>query len=185
MRPVILLGRFCARRAFSQAPKNAANPGRWQSRFRFRASGHSSWQQNPQFKSRVLKATANAALGTAVFVGLSEKDNGGTEQTAEGRMLEVSRAELKKSVDEDERGVYRFGHKIIIFLDFYFWEPLCTGVRFVELVCIFIPVIFAVPAIWIGSRQPDRDNERTGTLWWYHFLVKAMETAGPAFIKVC
>lgn len=99
-------------------------------------------------------------------------------------MLEASRAELKKTVDDDARGLYRFGRELVIFLDLYFWEPLCTGVRFVELVFIFIPVILTVPAIWIGRRQPSRDNERSGTLWWYHFLVRTMEAAGPAFIKL-
>ncbi|KAK6858171.1 ABC1 family protein [Apiospora arundinis] len=44
-------------------------------------------------------------------------------------------------------------------------------------------VILAVPAIWVGTRQPDHDNERSGTLWWYGFLVQAMEWSGPAFIK--
>lgn len=184
MRPVILLARSCARRGFSQATKNATNPGRWHSTFRARGFGPIA-RHNHRFNGRILKATAGAAaLGTAVFVDLSEKEDGDTEQTAEGRMLEASRAELKKAVNEDERGLYRFGHKIVLFLDVYFWEPLCTGVRFVELLFIFIPVIISVPAIWVGSRRPDRDNERRGTLWWYSFLVKSMERAGPAFIKV-
>ncbi|KAI0382237.1 ABC1 family protein [Hypomontagnella monticulosa] len=185
MRPAVLLSRFCARRVSLQAPKTVANNlGRWRSTFRFRAPS-SSPRQSSRFKGRILlTATANVALGTAAFVKLSEKDNGNTENTAEGRMLEASRDELKKTVDDDERGLYRFGHKFFIFLDLYFWEPLCTGIRFVELVFIFIPVIFTVPAIWIGTRRPDRDNERSGTLWWYNFLVKSMERAGPAFIKL-
>jgi aarF domain-containing kinase len=53
-----------------------------------------------------------------------------------------------------------------------------------HLAIIFIPVVAAVPAIWIGRKVQDHDNARTGTLWWYRFLVKAMERAGPAFIKV-
>ncbi|KAI1760643.1 ABC1 family protein [Hypoxylon sp. FL1150] len=183
MRSVILLARSCARRGFPQATKNALHPGRWQSTFRTRVLGVPS-KPNPRFNGRVLRASAGAALGTAVFVNLSEKENGDTEQTAEGRMLEASRAELKKSVNEDERGLYRLGHKIILFLDTYFWEPLCTGVRFVELVFIFIPVIISVPAVWVGRRRADRDNERSGTLWWYDFLVRSMERAGPAFIKL-
>ncbi|XXG96020.1 hypothetical protein Hte_002297 [Hypoxylon texense] len=184
MRPVILLARSCARRGVFQATKNAANPGRWHSTFRTQVF-RLSLRHNPRSSGRILKATAGAAaLGTAVFVDLSEKDNGDTEQTAEGRMLEASRAELKKAVEEDEKGLYRFGHRIILFLDVYFWEPLCTGVRFIELVFIFIPVIISVPAIWVGTRHPDRDNERGGTLWWYGFLVKSMERAGPAFIKL-
>jgi len=52
-------------------------------------------------------------------------------------------------------------------------------------VIIFVPVIVAIPAIWIGDRVKDRDNERKGTLWWYGFLVSSMERAGAAFIKVC
>ncbi|PSK42259.1 ABC1 family protein, mitochondrial [Elsinoe australis] len=49
---------------------------------------------------------------------------------------------------------------------------------------IFVPVIITVPAIWIGSRQKDKDDERSGTIWWYGFLVSSMERAGAAFIKL-
>jgi aarF domain-containing kinase len=130
-------------------------------------------------------AGANGALATAAFVQLSEEENNGPEDTGEKRMLEVSRKEIKKKVDDDDRGFTRLRHQVVLFLDLYIWEPLCTGARFLQLVAIFVPIIFAVPVIWIGPRQPDRDNERTGTLLWYGFLVKAMEWAGPAFIKVC
>ena len=104
---------------------------------------------NPGFTQKVLSAAATGALGTAAFVQLSESDNGGTEQTAEGRMLEVSRDELKKEVDESERGLWRLGHQILFCVDLYLWEPLCTGIRFLHLVIIFVPVILAVPAIWV------------------------------------
>lgn len=129
-------------------------------------------------------AAATAALGTAAFVELSEKENNGPEDTGERRMLEVSRKEIKKAVGENDTGLTRVRHHIVLFLDLYIWEPLCTGVRFLQLVVIFVPVLLTVPAIWIGPRQPKRDNERAGTLWWYGFLVKAMEWAGPAFIKL-
>lgn len=131
-----------------------------------------------------MAAANGAALGTAAFVQLSEEENDGTEQTAELRMLKVSREEIKKKVNENDTGLKRIGREIVLFLDLYIWEPLCTGVRFLQLAAIFVPVILAVPAIWIGPRQPDRDNERSGTLFWYGFLVQAMEWAGPAFIKV-
>ncbi|KAK3342621.1 ABC1-domain-containing protein [Neurospora tetraspora] len=127
---------------------------------------------------------ANGALATAAFVSLSEEDNNGTEQTFEQRMLQVSREEIEKKVGEDVTGLKRIVKKIVLFLDLYIWEPLWTGIRFLELVAIFVPVIITVPAIWFGERQPDRDNERSGTLWWYGFLVQAMEWAGPAFIKL-
>lgn len=126
-----------------------------------------------------------AALSPAVFVQLSEEDNDGTEQTAEGRMLEASRQEISKTLAADDHGFSRFRHAVVLYLDVYLWEPLCTGLRFLHLVVIFVPVIVTVPAMWLGTRDKERDSERTGTLWWYRFLVQAMERAGPAFIKVC
>ncbi|KAK1754286.1 putative serine/threonine-protein kinase abkC [Echria macrotheca] len=135
-------------------------------------------------RSGILLAAANAGLATAAFVQLSEKENTNAEDTAEMRMLEVSRREIKKTVSEDDRGLTRLRHQVLVFLDLYVWEPICTGVRFLQLAVIFVPVILTVPAIWLGPRQPHRDNERSGTLWWYGFLVKSMEWAGPAFIKL-
>lgn len=125
-----------------------------------------------------------AALATVAFVELSQQENGHVNETAEQRMLEVSREEVKKGVAKEARGLARVGQSIVYVLDTFFWEPLCTGVRFLHLVIIFVPVIVSVPAIWIGRRQPHRDNERSGTIWWYGFLVNAMELAGPAFIKL-
>jgi aarF domain-containing kinase len=187
MRFLPFAARLCARQSIPRAPiRSVANIGRWHSthtlpRKIVRNSGRTS---RPNGRV-ILKATASGALlGTAAFIKLSEKSNDGTEQTAEGRMLQASREELEKTVDEDKRGLSRFAQQVIIFLDVYIWEPICTGVRFCQLVVIFVPVILSVPAIWIGRRQPDHDNERSGTLWWYNFLVWAMEAAGPAFIKV-
>ncbi|TDZ31980.1 ABC1 family protein [Colletotrichum spinosum] len=114
----------------------------------------------------------------------SRWNNGGTDQTGEKRMLEVSRSEIKKKVAEDDRGISRVWHTVKLVVDIYIWEPICTGIRFLHLAAIFVPVLLAVPAIWVGKRKPDRDNERSGTLWWYSFLVQSMEWAGPAFIKL-
>lgn len=140
-------------------------------------------------KSRILLASVNGAgLGAAAFVQLAEKDSPGADGDDEGtlelRMLEVSRAEIAKTLSDDDHGIVKFGKSIVLFLDLYIWEPFCTGLRFLQLAGIFVPVLLSVPIIWFGSRQPDRDNERTGTIWWYEFLVKGMEWAGPAFIKL-
>jgi aarF domain-containing kinase len=130
-------------------------------------------------------AAANGgALGAAAFAELAGKDNADAGDTGELRMLSASRAEIAKQVPDDDRGLARVGHAVVLFLDVYVWEPLCTGVRFLQLVAIFVPVIVCVPAVWFGRRQKERDGERSGTLWWYGFLVRAMEHAGPAFIKV-
>ncbi|KAK3316638.1 hypothetical protein B0H66DRAFT_299997 [Apodospora peruviana] len=160
---------------FSSSRRAAARPQ--SSQWSWRAHSSAS-------RTRILLASGNGVLATAAFVELSEEDNTGTDKTSEIRMLEASREEMKKVVDENDRGLTRLRHQIVLFLDLYIWEPICTGVRFLQLVVIFVPVILTVPTIWVGRRQPDRDNERTGTLWWYNFLVKAMEWAGPSFIKL-
>lgn len=149
----------------------------------YSGGGGGKWYKKPPRHNGIVY-TAAAVLSPAVFVSLSEKDNDGTEQTAEGRMLEASRDEIRKKVGDDVHGLRRFGQSILLVLDVYIWEPLCTGLRFLHLFVVFVPVIITVPAVWIGPRQKNRDNERSGALWWYWFLVKAMEQAGPAFIKV-
>ncbi len=155
---------------------------------RSRLSSSSLWRSPPWIGRpgrRTLRAAASGtALGAVAFVELSEKDNSGTEQTAEKRMLEASRTEIDPKVAPDVAGLARLGHDLVYILDRFVWEPLCTGVRLLQLVVIFVPVIAVVPVIWLGKRRPDRDGERSGTLWWYGFLVQGMEKAGPAFIKV-
>ncbi|TQS33804.1 hypothetical protein Golomagni_05839, partial [Golovinomyces magnicellulatus] len=182
MNTAFVFGRFCARSILRQQCKSV--PRFNTSNFRQLHTRQTSWRQNNS-KRFILQASAGAAgLGTATFVELSQQDNGSTGETGEHRMLEISREEIRKKVADDEHGVSRIVHEIALFIDLYIWEPICTGARFVQLVVIFVPVIISVPAIWIGSRNAKRDNERSGTLWWYNFLVNAMELAGPAFIKL-
>jgi aarF domain-containing kinase len=180
MRSAVALGRLCLRQTGYRPQPAIFRHIQAASRRTYRSAGRQFFRQPP---SRGL-IWAAAGLTPAAFVYLSEKDNEGTEQTAEGRMLEASREEIQKKLSDDDRGISRLGNGIILFLDLYIWEPICTGVRFLHLVFIFVPVIASVPALWIGTRDKTRDNERSGTLWWYKFLVKSMERAGPAFIKV-
>ncbi|KAK8001163.1 ABC1 family protein [Apiospora marii] len=191
MRTALLFGRLCARRGTAQiAPKlprcfsRRSQPSTLSAFKRFSSSSGS--RSRPAQSTVLLAAAQGTLLGTAAFVKLSEKDNepGDEDQTSEGRMLEVSRDEIEKKKDDTSHGFTKLRHNIVYYLDVYLWEPLCTGVRFLQLVTIFVPVILAVPAIWIGTRQPDHDNERSGTLWWYGFLVQSMEWSGPAFIKL-
>lgn len=114
---------------------------------------------------------------------LSEEDNG-DGKTPEEHMLEASREEIRKGIPETAQGLTRAWKAVYLFLDLYLYEPIATGFRFFQLAFIFIPVIATIPVIWLGRRIKKRDSERAGTLWWYNFLVKSMERAGPAFIKV-
>ncbi|KAI1110417.1 hypothetical protein F5Y14DRAFT_429009 [Nemania sp. NC0429] len=188
MRSLHFFARFCTRqiKIAPRAPTRSTIANFYSRSYFTSRSTLSRVPPGPKYRAKgaVLTAAVNGALGTVAFVQLSEKDNGGTEQTAEGRMLQASREEIAKTVDEDRTGISRWTQKAVIFLDVYIWEPMCTGLRFCQLFVIFVPVILSVPVIWIGRRQPDYDNERSGTLFWYNFLVWSMETAGPAFIKL-
>ncbi|KAF9428503.1 hypothetical protein BGZ94_002173, partial [Podila epigama] len=69
-------------------------------------------------------------------------------------------------------------------LEDYVIHPTLTIWRFGVLAVIFLPLILTAPAVFIGERIKDKDDERSGTLWWYSLLVRHMEMAGPTFIKL-
>ncbi|GAM91506.1 hypothetical protein ANO11243_095580 [Dothideomycetidae sp. 11243] len=99
-------------------------------------------------------------------------------------MLEASRKELEESVPDYLKGSKTVRVGAWHFIDTYIIEPIATGFRLLHLMIIFVPVIATVPIIWFGARIKDKDNERSGTIWWYGFLVRSMERAGAAFIKL-
>jgi aarF domain-containing kinase len=92
--------------------------------------------------------------------------------------------------------ILRFFSSIGNFLHIYIVEPLGTGKRFLVLVSLFLPVLLTLPMVWVGRRREkgkgrkgrrvrkDEEGQRWGALWWYGFLVRQMERAGPTFIKV-
>lgn len=137
---------------------------------------------------------ATAALSPAAFIQLSEKqDDQDDGLTGEQYMLEASRAELAEQAPSWLGDSKRVRRSIWRFVDGWIVEPIATGLRFLHLVFIFVPVIATVPMIWVGSRMDvgdadggdgEKSGERWGTVWWYGFLVSSMERAGAAFIKV-
>lgn len=182
MRTAAFIGRFRLNCGGSQLLRFAPR-----SQFRFPRPQY--WNQRNGWRrvgsrTRVVGTVLLGALTPATFLELAEKGNGGGEKTRELKMLEASRSEIEKTVDDDARGLSRVLQKLQILYCKYIYEPIATGLRFFHLVIIFIPVIVTVPAIWFGRRVKSRGGERTGTLWWYGFLVSSMERAGPAFIKV-
>ncbi|EMC92713.1 hypothetical protein BAUCODRAFT_259486 [Baudoinia panamericana UAMH 10762] len=126
-----------------------------------------------------------AALSPAVFVSIAEDEGSDRHgKTHEEQMLELSRQELEERVPDRLKHSRKWRRALWKFLDGWIVEPIATGFRFLHLVVIFVPVLVTIPLIWFGPRQADRDNERSGTLWWYGFLVSSMERAGAAFIKL-
>ncbi|KIX02405.1 uncharacterized protein Z518_08346 [Rhinocladiella mackenziei CBS 650.93] len=177
MRSLFLFGRFTGRRGFVHfccgIPRRQPSFSRWTRKY--------SLKDPRQRRNPTLLAVA--ALSPIAFVELRENH---TEegQTGEMQMQEVSRQEISPPIPEDAHGLQRLYKTIIYVLDQYIYEPLATSFRFLHLVVIFVPVIATIPAVFIGPRRKDRDNERAGTIWWYGFLVNSMERAGPAFIKL-
>ena len=179
MKAPFVFTRVCLRRGASCASR-AVPPGqhcfsRWSRKYSLK----DPWQRS-HISGKILLC---AALSPAAFIQISQEENG-DGKTAEEHMLEVSREEIRKKIPDDVHGLSRLLRGISLFLDVYVYEPIATSFRFLHLVIIFVPVIITIPAIWIGRRRKDRDYERSGTLWWYGFLVMSMERAGPAFIKV-
>lgn len=181
MRTAVLFGRFCLNRGSSQLLSRFTPP----SRLRF--ARPPSWPQRPWKGSRgripVGGTLLVAALTPGAFLDMVEGGDG-HDKTGEMQMLEASRREIQKSVAEDAQGASKLRQSLYVFWYYYVYDPITTSFRFVHLAIIFLPVIFTVPAVWFGRRIENRNGERTGTLWWYSFLVRSMERAGPAFIKV-
>ncbi|KAG0023962.1 hypothetical protein BGZ80_006976 [Entomortierella chlamydospora] len=69
-------------------------------------------------------------------------------------------------------------------LDDYVLHPILTIWRFGVLAVIFLPLIVTAPALFMGERNIELDDERSGAIWWYSLLVRHMEMAGPTFIKL-
>ncbi|KAL8627831.1 hypothetical protein Q9189_006479 [Teloschistes chrysophthalmus] len=176
MRTASLLGRLCVRSLPRRIPLRQLPTRHLSSRSQWR--GFNS-PPKPRGGIKVLWAL----LTPAAFVRLSEEDNG-DGKTPEMHMLEASREEIKKEVPDSVHGIRRAWQEICLFLDLYIFEPVATGFRFLHLAFIFVPVIATIPVIWLGGRVKDQDSERSGTLWWFRFLVRSMERAGPAFIKL-
>jgi aarF domain-containing kinase len=75
----------------------------------------------------------------------------------------------------------------------YIMEPIATLFRFLRLAMLFGPVILTSPMLLIGTPAASKrrragvvvdEGERWGAVWWFGFLVRQMEKAGPTFIKL-
>lgn len=190
MRSAFWLGRQCLPHGIRQSASFAT-----QASTRRFATGAPSFMRRriatPRFpRKTILWSGAGAAVASGAilsplaFVEISNDEANIGDKTHEEAMLEASRKELKEQVPKALKNSKKYRRGIYFFADLYIIEPICTGLRFLHLVVIFVPVIVTIPSIWFGQRQPDQDNERSGTLWWYGFLVASMERAGAAFIKV-
>lgn len=72
--------------------------------------------------------------------------------------------------------------RIGFFLQDYFYEPVVTFGRFIELSVIFVPVFVLYPITFFG--KTDKTGERSGARLWYWLLRNAAEMGGASFIKL-
>lgn len=101
---------------------------------------------------------------------------------------------------EHPNGAVRFWHGLFNALNDYIVEPIGTVKRFLVLFALFFPVLLTMPMLLVGRKGGSRsikrkasdgadyvtidEESRWGAIWWYEFLVKQMERAGPTFIKL-
>lgn len=184
MSTIFIFGRVCGRRNlpkfFSFIPKRQQCHSQWTRKYCLKDPRQRSQKSQKCARHILWSATT---LAPAAFIKISEEEPE-DGLTREQQMLKISRKEISKKVPKDARGLERVWKSIVHVLDQYFYEPLATTLRFFHLLLIFVPVIISTPIVFIGPRSRDRDNERIGVVWWFTFLVKSMERAGPAFIKL-
>jgi len=182
MRTAFLFGRQCFRQglprpAVIRRAVHASAAGRLFATPRFRGS-------SIRWAGVATGAATGAALSPLALVALGNDEADSGDTTHEEAMLAESRRELAAQVPKALQHSTRYRRGLYLLIEAYIIEPIATGLRFLHLVALFVPVLVTIPVIWLGARQVHRGNERSGTLWWYGHLVLSMERAGAAFIKV-
>lgn len=91
--------------------------------------------------------------------------------------------EIAEANYESEYLIVRLCLRVVKLLDDWIVEPVLTLRRLAHILILFIPIVLTAPSVYFGKYNPI-EGERSGTLWWFDFLAKQMERAGPTFIKV-
>ncbi|SOV01379.1 related to aminoglycoside acetyltransferase regulator from P. stuartii [Ustilago sp. UG-2017a] len=148
-----------------------------------------------------ISSIAIAGLGTALLIEYYlTRDPLQFESEAE-QQVQPEHQGFAPPVPEDDQDLHRRNMIIRAFIKIsnvihtFIIEPFGTARRFLYLFCLFMPVILTSPMLLVGSRREkgrmrgrkvrkDQDGDRWGAIWWYSFLVKQMERAGPTFIKL-
>jgi aarF domain-containing kinase len=145
----------------------------------------------------VYATTSPLLAESAVDAKEIEKEH--LEQSEYQQLDEESVKKYAPTLEAQEEAHHRYRPSFIrsiqvVFVK-YIAEPIGTAKRFLVLVCIFLPVLITMPMLFVGSRREtgrkngrkvskSEQGQRSGAIWWYSFLVKSLEWAGPTFIKV-
>lgn len=79
--------------------------------------------------------------------------------------------------------------KLLYLVKDHLIEPIFTLLRFIEIFAIFAPVLLCYPITYFGRHhrlhhEQATSVETSGSLIWYGLLRRALELAGPSFIKL-
>ncbi|KAK6346465.1 hypothetical protein TWF730_010784 [Orbilia blumenaviensis] len=153
-----------------------------------------TWCRRFTFLRKILPSPRSSILftSTSIFllspIATTTDDDDDTQHTEpptqDLRLLAESEEETRRQTDGHGHVIRGVLQDVAYYLHAFILEPVATSLRFLHLALLFLPVIISMPAIWMGPRLPLRDGERAGTIWWYGYLVRSMEMAGPTFIKL-
>ncbi|KAG5418696.1 hypothetical protein I9W82_003414 [Candida metapsilosis] len=92
----------------------------------------------------------------------------------------------RKSKTQHPSFLVRTLYRTAFFLQDYLIDPVVTFTRFIELSCLFLPVLLSSPICWFGRKHRNADGVmvRTGATLWYRYLRWSAEQAGASFIKL-
>lgn len=77
----------------------------------------------------------------------------------------------------------RVWHRLRFVVYDYIVDPSITFGRFIELSCIFLPVLLAAPICWLGTTD-KKTRVKSGSRLWFRYLRWSAEVAGALFIKL-
>lgn len=124
-------------------------------------------------------------------------------ETREQGLIRASQQELANSArgatNTNSSMLYSWYNSIVHNFYLYFYNPVATCLRFIQLAALFGPVLVSFPVVMLGPRitsgmyrfdglvsddSSPASKERMGAIMWYKYLTWTMEMAGPSFIKV-
>lgn len=138
-----------------------------------------AWHQNTRYRL-LNEALKPDPKGDTFEMGLYLS----SQQEIQERIQEVRSKKLKRS----HNVVTLYWKKLYYIIKDNVVEPIFTIFRFLELSMIFVPVLLVYPISFLGKRQLVEGDETTMetscSLLWFKILRKALEWAGPSFIKL-
>jgi len=165
-------GTWIANRLALRSQPQIRNPGSFLRLRSFRVSSRIS----PVLRTRggIVLLLGGTSLGVVPFIYSEHALSKTSASTVDD--CDIEEALLK----EDEDSLWT---RLSCTLSRWFLEPILTFRRFIYLFLLFSPVLLTSPLLLLG---PESINGSASglSLWWYKFLTRQMQCAGPTFVKL-